>query len=154
MRPQSIITAARSWIGTRFHHQGRVKKNGNNKGGCDCIGLIIGVADELDIKYKGRPFSGLDKKDYAKTPDGKELYDSFCKYLTEIDIGDAKAGDILMFRFDKYPQHVGFLSDIEGVPAIIHCYLQARGVVEHRMDEYWRSRIVAAFRFIDNTVHR
>jgi len=28
-----IVVEARSWIGTRFHHQGRVKKSANDKGG-------------------------------------------------------------------------------------------------------------------------
>ncbi|MBL0320066.1 MAG: hypothetical protein IPP74_12385 [Alphaproteobacteria bacterium] len=42
---QKIISQARTWLGTPFHHQARLKGKG-----CDCLGLIVGVADELGLK--------------------------------------------------------------------------------------------------------
>ena len=142
-----IVDEARAWVGTRFHHQGRVKANGNNKGGCDCIGLIVGVADNVGLMYAGQKLSAYDRIDYAKIPYGNQLYNSFCEYLDEIRINDVQGGDVLMFKFDKDPQHVGIVGELDGDRTIIHCYLQARGVVEHRLDKQWRQRIVAAFRF-------
>lgn len=139
-----LITEARSWIGTRFHHQGRIKKTSTHRGGCDCIGFIIGVADNVGLTYKGRPFSTLDRTDYAKLPDGVQLQKAFASYLHNIPIDDRCQGDVLMFRFDKEPQHVALVSEKE---RIIHCYLQARGVVEHSLDSYWQERVVAAYRF-------
>jgi len=44
---QQIILQARTWLGTKYHHQGRLKKSKAGAGGVDCIGLIIGVIDEL-----------------------------------------------------------------------------------------------------------
>ena len=41
----TIVTQARTWIGTPFHHQARLKGKG-----CDCLGLIVGVVDELGLK--------------------------------------------------------------------------------------------------------
>lgn len=147
MSNNRIITEARSWIGTRFAHQGRVKKSENNRGGCDCVGLIIGVADNVGITCNGKKFSELDRSDYAKIPDGSQLFEAFCQHLNKIPLSEIKPADILMFRFDKDPQHVGFVSDFGDGLGVIHCYLQARGVVEHRLDEYWLDRVVAAFRF-------
>jgi NlpC/P60 family putative phage cell wall peptidase len=145
---QQIITEAREWIGTRFHHQGRVKKTMAHRGGCDCIGLLIGVADAVGLNHHGMSFSSLDRKDYAKLPDGVKLRAAFSYYLQEISTFEADRADILLFRFDKDPQHVGMISDKMGEQyQLIHCYAQARGVVEHRLDKHWQEKIVAAFRF-------
>ena len=39
---EAIITAARGWAGTPYHHQASVKGVG-----CDCLGLIRGLWREL-----------------------------------------------------------------------------------------------------------
>ena len=56
-----IIATARTWLGTNFHHQGRIKNVG-----VDCIGLIIGVAAELGVVLP-------DRQNYARQPDESEL---------------------------------------------------------------------------------
>jgi NlpC/P60 family putative phage cell wall peptidase len=144
-----IVTEARSWIGTSFHHQGRVKKNSKDSGGVDCIGLIIGVCENIGITYHGKSFSNFDKRDYAKTPNGMQLKLEFSRYLNEINPEYAVSGDVLMFKFDKEPQHVAFVVKEYAKKNLIHCYMQARRVVEHNLDEYWEKRIVAAYSFLD-----
>lgn len=139
---QQMANAARGWVGTPFHHQGRVKRTPENKGGCDCIGLIIGVARELGLKH----IYENDESGYARMPDGEMLYMKLKEHLNEIPKEQMMEGDILLFRFDKNPQHVGIVSNLNGHMGIIHSYLQARGVVEHKMDEYWYARVVACFR--------
>lgn len=143
---QEAIAATRSWIGTRFHHQGRVKKTTNHRGGCDCIGLVLGVAQEVGLTFHGNPYHVFDRKDYPKQPDGRQLKQAFETFLTPVAKDNMQPADIIMFRFEKDPQHVGFYSDRD---TVIHCYLQAKGVVEHRMDDYWKERIVGVFRFND-----
>lgn len=49
---KKIISEAKTWLGTDFHHQRRVKISINHCGGCDCIGLIIGVATALNLRSK------------------------------------------------------------------------------------------------------
>ncbi len=56
-----VMEIARSWVGTKFHHQGRRKNVG-----VDCIGLIVGVAQELGLNVE-------DKTDYAREPKDGEL---------------------------------------------------------------------------------
>lgn len=144
--PDAIITEARSWLGTRFHHQGRVKATATHKGGVDCIGLVLGVADALHIKTKdgsGKLLSHFDEKGYHRLPDGHYLQAVLERHLHPLLVEDAKPGDILLFSFDKNPQHVGIRSEV----GIIHCYAEARKVVEHRLDAVWQKRAVAAYRF-------
>ena len=45
--PYDIVTQARTWIGTPYHHAAAVKGVGS-----DCTGLLIGVARELGIPVK------------------------------------------------------------------------------------------------------
>ncbi len=141
----AIVVEARSWIGTSFHHQGRVKKNATSKGGCDCIGLIIGVTSALGIKCKGYSLAQLDNKNYSKHPDGVSLKAALDEYLTPIPVNSIQPGDVLLIRFNKEPQHVAFVGDYGGGLSLIHCYIQARGVVEHVLDDYWMERVVGAY---------
>lgn len=146
MSRTQITTEARSWIGTRFHHQGRVKKSENSQGGCDCIGLIIGVTTVLGIKCNGVSLAEIDNTNYSKIPDGKNLKNALDLYLTPIAIDAFKPGDVLLMRIYKDPQHVAFVGDYAGGRlSLIHCYMQARGVTQHVLDDYWRERIVGAY---------
>ncbi|MCD6035212.1 MAG: putative phage cell wall peptidase NlpC/P60 family [Rickettsiales bacterium] len=153
MSLQTHITAeAREWIGTRFHHQGRCKRTSAHSGGCDCIGLIVGVLKNLgmtvDVGGVKIPLHTFDRTDYSMLPDGKQLEAALLKYLNPIPNSAIEPADILLFRFDKNPQHVAFAGDYRdgGGLSLIHCYRSAGAVVEHRFDETWQERLVAAFR--------
>lgn len=127
-----IIEIARSWIGTRFHHQGRTKGVG-----VDCIGLIVGVAKELGLEVE-------DRTDYAREPSNGELEKALMKYLTPCEL---KVGAVALFKLDKEPQHVGLIGfriqdSGDRVLTLIHAYAQARKVVEHGLDDLWKARLV------------
>ena len=163
-----IVTAARGWIGTRFHHQGRIKKTGSHKGGVDCLGLLAGVAAELDLRdADGLPLIAFDETDYAHRPDTHRLRARLSELLIEIpspamsaealakaDCGgglgrgksSTRPGDIVLLRMDGSPQHLAIVSDWENSLGLIHAYAPARAVVEHALDDWWRERIEAAFR--------
>ena len=132
-----VVEIARSWVGTRFHHQGRVKGQG-----VDCIGLIAGVAQELGIEFE-------DKQNYAREPQNGELQKELEKYLRPCELQN---GCVALFKIDKEPQHVGIvgewrLENGESKYTLIHAYAQARKVVEHGFDELWRKRMVATYQF-------
>lgn len=139
-----IINEARSWLGTSFHHQGRLKKTDNHNGGCDCIGFIIGVADNVGLKLKDKPFSHYDNLSYSRYPKKNNLEKICNQFMQKISIAESVSGDILLFKFDKHPQHLAFKSEDKN---IIHCYIKSRGVVEHVLDEIWQTRIVSCYRF-------
>ena len=69
-----VVTVARSWIGTPFHHLARVRG-----AGVDCIGLVIGVARELALVP-----ADFDVQGYAETPDGRTLMRLAAMHMTEI----------------------------------------------------------------------
>ena len=73
---EMIVAEARSWIGTAFKHQGRMKKSYGNRGGCDCIGLIVGVAKVLQLSSgQGWMLDYYDNRHYHRLPHGNDLCD-------------------------------------------------------------------------------
>lgn len=138
-----IVAQARSWIGTPFHHQARLKKIG-----CDCLGLIVGVVDELELKDKnGVKLAAYDEVTYSKEPDGEYLIQKLVDVLAEIAPEEMRPGDLALFKVRENPQHLAILTDYEGGLGMIHSFAPARRVVEHRLDDDWRARLVKVFRW-------
>jgi NlpC/P60 family putative phage cell wall peptidase len=138
-----IVTQARTWKGTRFHHQARLKGVG-----CDCLGLGVGVAQELDLRdAQDRPLTIYDEADYSKAPNGEYLTAKLDALFPSVPFEEMAAGDLALFLIDGNPQHLAILSDFEGGLGMIHCYAQARGVVEHRLDDEWKSKLVKVYRW-------
>ena len=59
-RSDRIVSAARRWIGTPFHHRASV-----HGVGCDCLGLVIGVWREVggpavDVPVYAPDWIGID----------------------------------------------------------------------------------------------
>jgi len=142
--PEQIVAQARTWLKTPFHHQGRLKHKG-----VDCIGLIVGVMNELELSDDtGRFLSSYDVSGYSVTPDGYSLKAALDKHFQIVPIDEICPADILLFRFNKNPQHVAFVTDrADGAIGILHCYSTSNYVVEHILDKSWRRLIVAAYRF-------
>lgn len=109
---QAVIDQARTWLGTPWHHQGRLKG-----AGVDCIGLIVGVARELGYAVD-------DYTDYQRFPDGVTMSAELHKQLRPTT--RPMAGDIVCFRITRLPQHVAIIT---GPNTLIHAY-QPYGVVE------------------------
>lgn len=124
---EQIITTARDWLGTPYHHQARVKRVG-----VDCIGLVIGVCWELGL-------IDFDYNNYDRTPDSTMMMELINNHCTPTDTPEE--GDLLVFRIRKNPQHCGLMTDI----GVIHAYQSAGKVVEHPLDEWWSNRVIGAF---------
>lgn len=138
-----IVAEARTWIGTKFHHQGRVKGVG-----VDCIGLIVGVAENCGITFGGRKPSMLDERNYGMLPEGERLKTLCEQHLVPKEKHDAAPGDVALFAFEKLPQHVAIIGELaDGSLSLIHSYRQARGVVEHRLDDLWWKRCIGIYQF-------
>ena len=142
--PDIIISQARSWLRTPFHHQGRVKGVG-----VDCIGLVVGVIEELKLSDgNGGQLCAHDETNYSAVPDGVRLKAMLDKHLQPIMLSELAPGDIALFRFQQQPQHVGFIANrADGTLGIVHCYSNSEVVVEHRLNEGWLSMLVQAYRF-------
>jgi NlpC/P60 family putative phage cell wall peptidase len=139
----NIVAQARTWLGTPFHHQARLKGKG-----CDCLGLIVGVVDELGLKDRnGMKLAEYDEVTYSKEPDGAYLIQKLTGLLDEVPAAEARAGDLALFRIRENPQHLAILTDYEGGLGMIHSFAPSRRVVEHRLDDEWKSKIIKVFRW-------
>jgi cell wall-associated NlpC family hydrolase len=103
---QAIASEAENWLGVPFHWQGR------NKAGCDCKGLIAGVAREC-----GRPEAdSLEamSANYSTRVNTKDLLAGLKRMFDRAD--DVQAGDILLLNVKGSPQHMAIAVPIEGQP--------------------------------------
>ena len=140
MDHHDLITQARTWVGTPFHHQGRLKNIG-----CDCLGMVIGVADELGITHEGKPIAALDNTNYSREPNTAELLTKMEATMQRVT--DMQVGDIALLHISGNPQHLGIITDyIWGGFGILHA-LNGHGVVEHALNDGWKKRIYRLYRF-------
>ena len=131
-----VVAAARSWVGTPFHHQARVKQ-----AGVDCIGLVIGVARELSLVPQD-----FDVQGYAETPDGRTLMRLAAMHMTEIGRDAMGPGDVVVTRFDQGAQHFGVLGNYRhGGLSIIHGASDPGRVIETRLMFGPSMQFVASF---------
>lgn len=133
-----IVTMARRWLGTPFHHQARLQGVG-----VDCVGLVIGVARELGVVP-----SSWDVTGYGRVPDGKQLVHHLQEHLIPVGRDDYSLGDVVLVAFDSGPQHVGIVGDyVHGGHSIIHASGSHGRVLETRLLFTKAMRFVAAYRF-------
>lgn len=126
-----IIAEARTWIGTPFKHQGRLKGVG-----VDCVGVIVGVAKSLNIL-------DYNPTNYSRLPNMQVMGDALNKLLIEIDIKDAKIGDIYWMKFRESAQHLAFKTDI----GILHATSQAKKCIETSLNDSLEKTIYKVYRF-------
>ena len=138
----TAVEVARSWLGTPYRHQASVRGEG-----ADCLGLIRGVWRELVGAEPEAPPPY--RPDWAEVGGEETLLAAARRWLAEIPIEAARAGDVVLFRMASGcpAKHCAILSDMTGVePRMIHAYW-GRAVVESWMGAWWRRRLVAAFRW-------
>jgi NlpC/P60 family putative phage cell wall peptidase len=139
---EAIIREAREWLDiTKYRHQAALKGVA-----CDCIGLIAGVGFYVGIKEAPAFLSDKRFRAYGPEPMAGLLLEACDKYLDPVKLGQEQLGDILVMRFARAPMHFGLLS-ARNPDYVIHAYAQARKVVENRIDEVWRSRIMACYSY-------
>lgn len=132
-----VVTAARGWLETPFHHQARLKGVG-----VDCAGLVIGVARELGIVP-----TDFDVDTYPRTPDGRSLLRLTDLHMTRMSVQQSmRPGDVVVVSFDKDPQHLGIVGDYRhGGLSIIHAAGHAGRVIETRLLFGLGMKFVAAY---------
>jgi len=135
---RAIVAEARRWIGTPYQHQASVLGQG-----VDCLGMVRGVWRGLigPEPEKPPPYT----PDWAETRGGDDLLDAARRWLREIPVGQARAGDMFLFRMalGAPAKHVAIVS---GADTIVHAYW-GRSVCETHLVPWWRRRIAAAFSF-------
>ncbi|MBK1625378.1 DUF6950 family protein [Afifella marina] len=138
VRRAEIVTAARGWIGTPYRHQAALRGVG-----ADCLGLVRGVWRELYGTEAETPPAYT--PDWAEARGEETLRDAACRHLCEIEIAEARAGDVLLFRWRRGlpAKHAAILS---GETTMIHAH-EGAAVAEVALVPAWRRRIAYAFAF-------
>ena len=136
-----IIRVARSMMGTPYHHLARIPHVG-----LDCAGLLVCVARECGIVAPD-----FDTPTYPVNPDGFSLVAGMDQWMGgQVSRDKMQAGDAIVVRSVKHPQHLAILGDyIGGGLTIIHAsnnVVPAR-VVEHRLVFARGIEFVAAYKF-------
>lgn len=135
-----VVAAARECIGTPFHHLGRAPF-----AGLDCLGLVLHVASSV-----GRPVHS--PRAYPNDPSQYNLLAGAeaNKSVTRVpDLSELQSGDVLIIRVGTQVRHFAIYAG----DTLIHVMDGAVGrVCEHDLDQKWRRRIVAAYRFVEGEV--
>jgi len=131
-----IEQIARSWIGTPYRHQQKLKHMG-----CDCLGLLIGVFEELTGKETETPPAYSPSWGEAN---GLELMlEAAHRYL--IPSKGVPLGSVLVFRMmpNSVAKHCGILISDN---MMVHAH-RRKGVVSENFEDYWISRVAESFNF-------
>lgn len=133
-----IVAAARSWIGTPYHHQASVKGVG-----ADCLGLIRGVWRDLYGEEAERP-PGY-SRDWGEAAGEETLLEAAARHLVATSVELRRPGDVLIFRM-----RAGAIAKHAAVLATPHTIVHAmedRLVAEIPFTAWWRRRLAAVYAF-------
>jgi NlpC/P60 family putative phage cell wall peptidase len=136
-----VVEEARRWIGTPYRHQASVRGIGT-----DCLGLLRGIWRSLygDEPEKVPAYT----EDWAEPARQELLLEAARRWLSPTHPGDARVGDVLLFRMrdGSVAKHLGLQSELGEHPRFIHAYT-GHGVIESSLSLPWQRRIVARFTF-------
>ena len=130
---EDFVNIARSYIGTPYHHQGRVPGVG-----IDCGGVVVCAAKECGYIID-------DMNDYACTPSHGSFVAAVKSRFIEISIDEIALGDLMIFSFGFEPQHIAIISAVTPL-TIVHTYTHVGKVVENHLDLIWRKRLRGCYR--------
>jgi cell wall-associated NlpC family hydrolase len=154
VKKQELIAQARTWLGTKFQHQGRQKKSQHSNGAIDCLGFVICVAKELNLlsgvvnKNKRELFiHEFDDIEYSRSSNPAKLLQGFSNACIEIEFSKTKPGDLILCEFEGQPKHIAILTNYHlGGLGMIHAFVKSGGVVEHRLTDAWQKKIVKTYK--------
>jgi hypothetical protein len=145
---KQVVDCARTYIGTPFQHQGRVKGLA-----CDCVGLVYMVADELRLRDRsGNKIDKYEHVNYHAQPTDSFVHSECQRLLIEKPTEQMQTGDVLTLKMPTIPCHVAIVSRLYvGTPnecfGIIHSFSLAGKVVETILDSKTKSRTHGCFSF-------
>lgn len=135
---KTIVSHARAWIGTPYHHQASLKGVG-----VDCIGLVRGIWREIfgSEPEPLPPYSG----DWAEATGREAMLQAASRHLVPVPPELVREADVLVFRLraGAVAKHAAIVSD---PGRMIHAQ-EGAPVAEAVIAPWWRRRIAGAFSF-------
>lgn len=138
---QHVVTAARQWVGTPWHHRASCLG-----AGADCLGLIRGVWRQV-VGPEPVPIPAY-SDDCSRLRDRWDIKDRMAAHFTPCAAELAQPGDVLLLCMSQRSaaKHLAILADKKENLTLIHSY-EKHGVVEQHFSKSWRRRAVEGFRF-------
>lgn len=136
---ESIVETVLGFVGTAFHHQGRVPGVG-----MDCAGVPVVAMWMLGLKPRTWDVTG-----YPRIPDGLALKGYCDAELEPISRDEMRYGDVILVAWQGGPpQHLGVLVPYRhGGLSMVHAEsLRHNQVIETRLEFSRAMRFVAAYR--------
>lgn len=127
---EKFACAAQSCVGAPFRLQGR-----DPSIGLDCVGLIAWCARACALPVDHLPT-------YTLTSEASELVPHLV--AAGFDLRDAawpQVGDVMIFDMNNRRNHVAVCTNL----GMVHADMRFRRVVEHHIDEAWRSQITQIY---------
>lgn len=117
---EEVVKAARSWIGTPYHHMADVKGHG-----VDCAMILVRVYCDLGIaaEFDPRPYT----RDWFLHRDEERYLGFLLARSREVRVPNL--GDVAVFRVGRLFAHAGIVSRLDPL-CIIHAFAPAMCVVE------------------------
>lgn len=133
MTRADFVLVARAFLGTPFHHQGRLPGVG-----LDCAGVVVCALTQLGYQVE-------DQTGYGRIPFQGLLTHAIEDHCDPIDLEEANLGDLMLFAFRSDPQHIAIISMLDPI-MLIHAYQDVHRVVETGLDATWESRLRGCYR--------
>ena len=106
---QRVVEIAHSWLGTPYHHRGRVKG-----AGVDCLTILAEVFEEAGLlAHIEIPFY---PKDWMHHREAERYLEGLLNYAAEIP-GPPQPGDIALWKFGRCFSHGAIVVEW---PVVIH----------------------------------
>jgi cell wall-associated NlpC family hydrolase len=133
MSGEAVVTAAERYIGTPFHHQGRLPGVG-----LDCIGLVLCALREAGYQP---PESS---EAYGRAPKPTTMRRQLLRASRVLGADEPwRPGDALWLRIKRDPSHIALWTGHD----LIHAYAQVGRVVRQPLDAQWRQCVESALRY-------
>jgi NlpC/P60 family putative phage cell wall peptidase len=107
----AVVTEAKTWIGTPFHHAARVRS-----AGVDCLMLLAEVYERAGV-VAGRINPPFYVPDWHLHRDAERYMEGLLRYARPVDAPEP--GDIALFRFGRTYSHGAIVIKW---PRLIHAY--------------------------------
>jgi cell wall-associated NlpC family hydrolase len=133
----AFVALVRSYVGTPFHHQGRLPGVG-----MDCPAPIVCACWHFGLKPRE-----FDVVGYPRVPDGVTLQRYCDEHMTRIAPALLQPGDAVLVAWaGGPPQHLGVVVDYPGALAMVHAdSIRRRAVVETRLVFGRAMRLVSGY---------
>lgn len=121
-----VVVEARGWIGTPYHHHGRVRGVG-----VDCAQILAAVYESVGL------VPHLDLGNYSTQWHLHRGEETYLQWLRDVGAREVQApapGDVGVWRFGRTFSHGGIVIEGGADPVIVHSYI-GRGVIVSRASE-------------------